>query len=589
MGEIDVKRISKRITALLLTLAFTVPMLFAVPSYAATPDSLEDSMQTYSSSPKATRSTAVDFSELQKAYRKANSRLLELDAKAALYNVTSMQALIDALSVPEVAEYLGADDLSGYTSEDEEAANLLAENINTAYSSLQSVSGSVDLSAYKAAALTVNNLDFDAYSETKSIGSAVRISNILVKTSKLSYADPLDSESVSTISAFKETATQQNIDDATRTILDALFVSVKVYTVTTSGAVADASFQNGTSTGETSPYTATYGSTVIAYSDIDDTAWYMDFSSDSTSRTRQLQGVGSSFRAKVFGNMNIYAEIRDEENPNMVRIHRVYSNNEDYSAIQAVAFVDGSYTLPTAKACPNYTFSGYVIGYDTENILSEGETITITRDTEIQALYTLNEDAVYAINATALEGGNDFCESVAYNEKIELDGGDSAYAWIETVDEANGVYRPFAIGSSISLLASESLTLTAVTEEEFYDFGFELPAINMRKSGTITEGSKVVFNGQIVDLNDKVREYGVVIGVMKNGYELDEADLTVENAGSFENYNIIRAKSTRRVGANQFAIGINGLAGKDYIYKGYVVYEKQNGEFLTVYTQTMDF
>ena len=578
------KHISKRIIALAAALAFVLPMAFAAPSFAETPDSLEDSIQTYSASPKTSRSASVDFSELLKAYRKANSYLLGLDEKAALYNVTSMQALIDALSDPQVAEYLSAEDISEYTSADEEAAELLAENINSAYSSLQTVSGTTDLSAYKAAAATVNNLDSDAYNSTNSIDSAVRIANILVKTSTLTYADPLDSEKTSTISAFKETAKQQNIDDATRTILDALYVSVKKYTVITSGAIEDTSFQNGTSTGEKSPYTATYGSTVIAYSDIEDTAWYMDFSSEATSRTSQLQGVGASFRAKVFGNMNIYAETRGEETPNMVRIHRVYENIEEYSAIQAVAFVNNSYTLPEAKACPNYTFSGYCIGYNTDNILSAGDVITVSRDTEIQAIYTLNEDATYAINATALEGGQDYSESVAYNERVELSGGSSAYAWVETVDEANGVYRPFAIGSDISLLASESLTLTAVTEEEFYDFGFALPAINMRKEGALTEGNKVVFNGQIVDLNDKVREYGVVIGVSKNGGVIDEADLTVDNAGSYENYNIIRAKSTRFVGANQFAIGVNGLAGKDYIYKGYLIYEKVKGEFITVYT-----
>ena len=580
------KHISRRLAALFAALAFALPMLFAAPSYAETPDSLEDSLQTYSASPKANRS-AVDFSELQKAYNKANAYLLELNEKAALYNITSMQALIDALSVAKVAEYLSAEDLSGYDSSDEEASELLAENINSAYSSLQSVSGTVDLSAYLAAALTVNNLDSDAYFSTESIGSAVRIANILVKTSTLTYTDPLDSESTSEISAFKEKATQRNINDATRTILDALYVSVKTYTITTSGAVVDTSFQNGTSTGDASPYTATYGSTAISYSDNEETAWYMDFSSDATSRTRQFQEMGSSFRAKVFGNLNIYAETKSTENPYMVRVHRVYSNNENYSALQAVAFVKDSYTLPAAKACPNYSFSGYAIGYDTENILHEGDVISISRDTEIQALYTLNEGATYAINATALEGGEDYNESVAYNEKVELRGGSNAYAWVETVDELNGVYRPFAIGSNISLLASESLTLTAVTEEEFYDFGFALPAINMRKEGTLTEGGKVIFNGQIVDLNDKVREYGVIIGVSKNGNVIDEADLKIENAGSYEKYNIIRAKSTRFVGANQFAIGINGLAGKSYIYKGYLVYEKANGQFLTVYTDLM--
>ena len=106
----------------------------------------------------------------------------------------------------------------------------------------------------------------------------------------------------------------------------------------------------------------------------------------------------------------------------------------------------------------------------------------------------------------------------------------------------------------------------------------------MRKEGALCENTKVIFNGQIVDPNDKVREYGVLIAVLKNGYEMDLNDLKIEDAGKYENYDIIRAKSTRKVGENQFAVGINGLAGKDYIYKGYLIFEKTNGEFITVYS-----
>ncbi|MBE6741193.1 MAG: hypothetical protein E7570_02725 [Ruminococcaceae bacterium] len=566
------KHISKRIAAFVIMLAFVVPMLFAAPSYAEASDTPGSG-------------ATVDFSELQKAYRKSNTYLLELNAKTALYNITSMQALIDALSVAKVAEYLSAEDLSIYTSEDEEAANQYAEDINTAYSSLQTVSGSVDLSAYKVAALTVTNLDTDAYSSTKSIDSAVRISNILVKTSKLSYTDPLDSEKKSTISAFKETATQQNIDDATRTLLDALYVSVQKYSVTTSGAITDASFQNGTSTGDESPYTATYGSTVIAYTDIDETAWYMDFTSGSTVRTRQFQGVGESFKARVFGNINLYAETRSNETPNKINIHRVYSNNSETSALQLMTFVGSSYTLPSAKACPNYDFVGYYIGYNTDTLYSEGDVISVTGDTRIQAYYEFNGSADCAVNATALENGTGFNDSVAYNTKISISGGDNAYGWVETVDASLGKYRPFAIGSDITLLVSESITLTAVTKDEFDAFGFTLPAINMRKEGVMTEGNKVIFNAQIVETGDKIREYGVVIGIPKNGYEIDPDDITVENAGEYDDFNIVRAKSTKKVGANQFSIGINGLAGKDFKYKGYVTYEKVNGEFVTLYSE----
>jgi hypothetical protein len=109
----------------------------------------------------------------------------------------------------------------------------------------------------------------------------------------------------------------------------------------------------------------------------------------------------------------------------------------------------------------------------------------------------------------------------------------------------------------------------------------------MKKNGVIISGTKVVFNGQIVEKSAVIREYGVLVGVEKNGGSVKAEDLSVENAGSHNGYDIIRAKSTQRVGANQFTISINGLAGKNFIYKGYLIYEKTNGEFVTVYTDAM--
>lgn len=528
----------------------------------------------------------VDFSNLRKTYSKINGYLIDLHSKSAMYSQTSMQNLLDVMSNTAIGEYLNAESLDGFTEEDEAAANGIAEDINSAYASLEKASAGCDLTAYYAAANAINNLDTDAYSETKSLGSAVRIANILVKTTKLTYTDQLNSESASTISCFKGTATQQNIDDATRTILDALYVSVRVYTITTDSGVSDVSFQNGTTTGDESPYTATYASNVIAHSEDENTAWYMDFTSDTTSRGRQLQGFGETFITKVVGNLNIYAEKRTSDNPNLVRVYRKYSNHPEANPIQAVDFVDGSYTLPNATAITLYNFDGFAVNGDTENLKMPGEVITITGDTIINAMYTFNGTASCAINAKALENGTGFNSSVAYNTKIEIKGGDNAYGWVETVDSSKGEYRPFAIGSDILFFATESIELTAVTEEEFNAYNFSLPAINMRKGGAIVSDTKVFFNGQVVDKNLVIKEYGVIIGVSTNGEEVDPARVTLDNVGSFDGYNVFRAKSTKPVGANQFSISVNGLAGKSFIYKGYVIYQKSAGEYVTIYTDT---
>ena len=520
----------------------------------------------------------ADLSRLVNAYTRANEFLLSLDAKAGVYTAESLQALIDAVYEPEVAEYLNTSDLSDFGSAHEQRANELAEAIDDAYNSLESSVDGADIEAYVVAAQTINTLDPDVYTETPSIGSATRVSGKLIKTTDIAYADIMDSANTAAIKALPLTATQQNIDDATRGILDALYSSINEYTIITNDAVTETSFQNGKTTGDTSPYTATYGANVIAHSDDAQTAWYMEFSTGSTTRSRQLQSFGETYIAKVFGNITITAEKKTAEHPNMVRIFRSYSNDLDKSPLEAVAFTAESYVLPTAVAIADYSFAGYDIGGE---IKQSGEEIEVAGDMDIKAVYTFNSTASYAVNAAALENGTGFNDSVAYNAKIQLEGGSGAYAWLEETE--NG-YRPFAIGSDITFFATESTNLVAVTEEEFAPYAASIPAINMRKSGVITSGTKVIFNGQVVESGASVKEYGVVIGVSKNGSSVAAEKVNVNNAGSHEDYDIIRAKSTQRVGANQFTIGINGLAGESFVYRGYLIYEKTNGEFVTVYT-----
>ena len=549
---------------------------------AASANEIKSLVDDYNAYKTPVLKTPADVTELRKAYSKSNNLLLGLNKKAAQYDSVSLQALIDAVSNDRVVYYLSIDDVSVLGDEVQAEIDALTDSINSAYDALRTYSEGTDTTSYEAAVNVINNLDKDAYNSTSSISSAKRTANLLVNATEVSYVDALDSENTSSIPVLTSTATQTDVDDATRTILDSLYYSIKRYTIVTNDVVVETSFQNGTSTGESSPYTATYGSTVIARTDIDETAWYMDFSSESTTRARQYQDFGSSFNAKVFGNINIYAETRSDTAPNMVRVLRHYSNDSEKTPIQFITFAGSSYTLPEAPAYASYSFEGYEVN---GVVYPAGETVSITGDVDIKAIYNYNGTAQYAVNATALENGTGFNDSVEYNTKVELKGGDNAYAWVETVDAQTGKVRPFAIESDITFYVSESITLNAVTEEEFNSYNFSLPTINMRKEGVIISGRKVTFNGQLVASDKKVKEYGVVVGISKNGEPIDEDKVTVDNAGQHEGYDVIRAKSSISVGANQFSIGINGLAGKDFVYKGYVIYEKTKGEFVTVYTE----
>ena len=169
-----------------------------------------------------------------------------------------------------------------------------------------------------------------------------------------------------------------------------------------------------------------------------------------------------------------------------------------------------------------------------------------------------------------------------YNEKVELEGGNGAYAWVEATDDTGLHFRPFYIGKNVSMFASEPTELKAVTEEQFNAYGFTLPAINLRKGGTVKSGEKTIFNAQLVAGNADVQEYGILVGTGN----ITEDMLNIENSGTHEDYRVLRAKSTRLVGANQFSIAINNLPD-GYKYRGYVIYENGDNEFVTNYTDIM--
>ncbi len=515
----------------------------------------------------------ADLTNLHKAYDKADAFLKSLDGKAAQYDASSIEALISATTASKVSEYLNADSATRaeYGQAVQTQADALEEAINNAYSSLKlsATDITIDTSAYEAAVAIVNNLDPDAYDKTASITGAQSDVNTLVGTSTTSYGG-------ATIYGFNSGTNAQNIDDATNRILTALSSSVKRYTVTTQGA-SETSFQNGETEGSETPYTATYGTTVLCKSDNNETAWYMEISSGTTSRTEQFQGWGRNFETKVIGDMTIKA-VKPSATTKQVKITRKYSD-KDSAPVSLVDYVTtgSNYTLPAAPAIAYYSFDGYYIN----NVKYTENTVTVDDDIEIVAKYIFDSNASYAINATDIN--NVAHNSTAnYNTKVSLEGGNGAYAWVEEI--APNRFRPFYVGENVDFFASESTNLYAVNKDQFDSYKFTSPCINLRQSGTITtvtEGTvtKTIFNAQLFDAKKEIKEYGILIGTG----DITADALIIENSGTHDSYRVIRAKSTRLVGANQFAISVKNLAD-GYIYRGYVIYENSDNEFVTAYT-----
>ena len=527
----------------------------------------------------------VDLSKLQAAYDNANEILLELDGKTARYTNASLTELTESINAT-VREYLSANKrtVAGYPMSVETAANSLADEINNAVKGLKEPEENIDLSVFQKLIETVEKADDDIYSFDDEYREYLqRIAGDL-DGSNISY-ESIEGEN-SSITAVKTSATQSEIDDVNTTISTGLSTKIKQYDIKLKqGTLKEndgVSFNNATSSYDAGndKYRATYSSKLNLKAD-EETAWFMDFSTNTMSRTIQYQGFGKQFSTKVLGNINIYAHQRSEATPYKLTITRRYDNNEN-KPVQLIDFVSSTYTLPSAPAIANYRFDGYTVGNETKQPTNE---ISISGDTEITAVYTFNGEANCAVSATPLENGTGFSNSVAYNTRIVLKGGDNAYGWVELIKDGKGTsWRPFYIGANLVYYATESITLKAVTKAEFDAYAFSIPAINIKQSDAILSSGKTIFNGQLVYNNfDDIIEYGILVAGSTNPeYELDERDVILENSGVNTDFTVRRCKSTKLVGANQFTISVGSLSG-EIVYRGYIIHNTSNG-LITEYT-----
>ena len=517
----------------------------------------------------------ADLTKLDTAFARADAFLNSLDGTISQYTESSVVALKNAVTATNVSTYVNADaeTRADYGNAVQSNANTLADNIDAAYNNL--TLAQVDSTAYEAAVATITKLDPEAYDQTESISSAISTAGTVSKDT-VEYGD-------STITFVTETD-QDDVDAVTDVIVTALANSVKQYSVDASDAeVNEISANNGAYYTDTNK--ATYGTKMTFRSDDSQTAWFLELETTTTHKELAFAGSGAKFETKVLGNITVKAVKRSEEKSCRITVARNYDNDPNKAPIEYLNYVSSGteYTLPAAQALAFYTFDGYYIS----NTKITTSSVVITEDTDIIAKYTVNNDAACAINATDINNVP-HNSSVEYNNKVELEGGSGTYAWIEAVDETH--YRPFYIGEDVSFFASESTTLKAVSKAEFDSYNFNVPTVNLRKSGTILSGTKTVFNGQVVAENfDNVREWGILIGIPSatEGFAPDASQLVLENTGTQSGYRVVRAKSTKFVGANQFSIAINNVPS-GVVYRAYVIYDKGEGTASeTVYTDLM--
>ena len=542
-----------------------------------------------------------ELAALEEKYNQGDAKLKAISEDAPLYTKSSVDNLITAVDTAKtnaattVAQRRNTDALTSKSTIEAQTSN-----INTYISSLESSKPAsvTDLSAYRAAISKVQDIDPDIYDTTKFNEYSVDLCAAYVSGSDSTYTDA--SSDSYTIKTIADSKTQTDVDNATSATLGYLTTNLKTYTIT-----LDA---NGRYSTERDAVTAEapgrvdgsgrswtgYANTraVITAADAN-TAWYMSYTSGSgTRRTRQYQGYGESITLSVLGNMSIEAVQETENKPNKVTINRYYSDNSSSHGVSSIDYAGSTYTLPAAPALAYYRFDGYSFG---GNTYYPDDTITVTsKNTVVNAIYTKVVDNEYTVKVSTTSGNGDVFggkggQSAAYNTKIEASD-PYAYAWVERPDGASE--RIFSIGSNLTFFVTDSSEVYAITKAEYDAAGYVVPKVNLRSSGVVISDAaddkhKLTFNGQVVHNNSYIVECGILVGKAKAGGAITNEDMVLANTAANDDYKILRAKSTKTVGANQFTIGVTTNITGEFKYRGYAVYQV-GSDIITVYSDVVD-
>lgn len=439
--------------------------------------------------------------------------------------------------------------------------------------------------------------------------------------------------------------TQDDLDAATKVIIESLNKNVKSYSVELNGEVIKGL--------ESVPY----GTAVIVNSDgtwqkdvIDTNENYsgkaVDWSYSYDAPSRGESGftapkyivTAPSFGFIVKGDTKLTsaAVASAEDNSYVVTV------KSSIGKIVDITTTTGSYTMPTAPLYANWIFDSY------SNGAVAGENITVTENTTIIANYNAKESNTYTIDVyETIDEFNSAAptttyEAVKYNQKIELAAAD-VYCWVDaSYNEDTGIneYKVLSFNPNFSFFAccdyhddvngmGGILALTKddydriVDEQTDFDMhngncfinadvaeviyngegnpiycnvlknksGFYYKDYNIEATPTVTALQKVL---PVYDENDNVSEFAMIGSfVLPEGYKVVEygilftgsqtAELSVQNVGS--DSKVARYKASRYTVGNQFVINMaNFSRDVDFRYRAYAIIKDADGNAVTYYS-----
>lgn len=357
-------------------------------------------------------------------------------------------------------------------------------------------------------------------------------------------------------------------------------------------------------------------------------AWNYHYKANTSESVDKYMFTAKSIGFIVRGDAYVTSTPADAPDSNY--LVTIKDANSDRVLLADVASYE--YTLPAAPARPYYNFVNYVVNGENYNV---GDTIAVTANTTVEAVYTAKEENTFEI--IFYDGADNFNNAVSsetrssllYDEVVTFEA-ENAYAWAFGKQDMdyNNEYTIIAYGPTYSFNVYQSMTDT----DEYYGGLVALSLDDYKKlqetdSDYATINSMITPDGTRIEIesgnkydgyvysdakpfaavhNVPVPKYSgadvskfTLIGyvALPEGYTVVEhgflftrnADVSSMTVEDVDMKNIVRMKSSNTTVGDQFVVDVkNPAASVSFKYSAYAVIKDANGKTSYIYSNIID-
>lgn len=357
-------------------------------------------------------------------------------------------------------------------------------------------------------------------------------------------------------------------------------------------------------------------------------AWNYHYKANTSESVDKYMFTAKSIGFIVRGDAYVTSTPADAPDSNY--LVTIKDANSDRVLLADVASYE--YTLPAAPARPYYNFVNYVVNGVNYNV---GDTIAVTANTTVEAVYTAKEENTFEI--IFYDGADNFNNAVSsetrsgllYDEVVTFEA-ENAYAWAFGKQDMdyNNEYTIIAYGPTYSFNVYQSMTDTA----EYYGGLVALSLDDYKKlqetdSDYATINSMITPDGTRIEIESGNKYDGYVYSEAKpfaavhnvpvpkysgadvskftligyvalpEGYTVVEhgflftrnADVSSMTVEDVDMKNIVRMKSSNTTVGDQFVVDVkNPASSVSFKYSAYAVIKDAAGNTSYIYSNIVD-